>query len=142
MKRGVLAFAIAMTAAGVASALGPLPPLPPRPAQTETQPTPSPVPKLAASATLEARQAPVPLVLKPRPAPEPRKVDANATVAAEPPKTDSVGEGRARSAIEADGYKGVKVLRKGANGLWYAEAMRGKDRVLITVDAQGNVAQE
>jgi hypothetical protein len=141
MKRGVLAFAIAMTAAGVASALGPLPSPPPRPAQAETQATPSPVPKLASSSTLEARQAPVPLVLKPRPVPEPRKVDATAP-AVEPPKTDGVGEGRAKVAIEQDGYKGVKVLRKGANGLWYAEAMRGKDRVLITVDAQGNVAQE
>src|SRR5262245_49873510 len=140
MKRAIVAFAIAMTAAGVASALGPLPSLPQRPSQTETQLAPAPVPKLTSAPTFEARQAPVPLVLKPRPVPEPRKVDAAAP--AEPPKTDSVGEGRAKSAIEADGYKGVKVLRKGANGLWYAEAMRGKDRVMITVDAQGNVAQE
>src|SRR5262245_32006928 len=141
MKRAIVAFAIAMTAAGVASALGPLPSLPQRPGQTETQPAPAPVPKLTSAPTFGARQAPVPLVLKPRPVPEPRKVDAAAT-AAEPPKTDPVGEGSARTAIERDGYKGVKVLRKGANGLWYAEAMRGKDRVLLTVDGQGNVAQE
>jgi hypothetical protein len=139
MKRAVFAFAIAMTAAGVASALGPLPSLPPRPAQTEAQPPPAAV--AAAKPTLEARQAPVPLQLKPRPTVAASKADAG-TPAPEPPKTDSVGEGRAKSAIEADGYKGVKVVRKGANGLWYAEAMRGKDRVLLTVDGQGNVAQE
>ena len=139
MKRAVFAFAIAMTAAGVASALGPLPSLPQRPAQTDTQP--SAAPAAAAKPTLEARQAPVPLQLKPRPTVAASTADAG-TPAPEPPKTDSVGEGRAKVAIEQDGYKGVKVLRKGANGLWYAEAMRGKDRVLLTVDAQGNVAQE
>ena len=146
MKRGILAFAIAMTAAGVASALAPLPPGPPRSAQTEAQPAPPAATKLAAAPGLEARQAPVPLLLKPRPAPGPTKVDAGKadadTTATETPKTDSVGEGSAKTAIERDGYKGVKVLRKGANGLWYAEAMRGRDRVLLTVDGQGNVAQE
>jgi hypothetical protein len=139
MKRAAFVFAIAMTAAGVASALGPLPAVPTRLAQPESQPGPG----LAANPprpTLEARQAPVPLLLKPRPAVEPPRVDADA---APPVKAgDGAGEGRVKSAIEADGYKGVKVLRKGANGLWYAEALRGKDRVLLTVDAQGNVAQQ
>src|SRR5262249_287905 len=135
MKRAVLVFAIAMTAAGVASALAPLPAGAPKMGQPESQAAPAPAanpPKLA------ARQAPVPLQLKPRAAIERPQFDADA-VGTPPPK---VGDGRAKSAIEADGYKGVKVVRKGANGLWYAEALRGKDRVLLTVDDRGNVAQE
>ena len=141
MKRAVLVFAIAMTAAGVASALGPLPAGAPKMGQPESQAAPV----LAANPpkpTLEARQAPVPLQLKPRAAIETPQFDADA-VGTPPPKVgDGVGEGRAKSAIEADGYKGVKVVRKGANGLWYAEALRGRDRVLLTVDDRGNVAQE
>jgi hypothetical protein len=139
MKRAVLAFAIAMTAAGVASALGPLPAAPPKIDQPESPRAPA---ANAPKPLLEARQAPVPLLLKPRATIAAPQFDADA-VGTPPPKAgDSVGEGRARSAIEADGYRGVKVVRKGANGLWYAEALRGKDRVLLTVDAQGNVAQE
>ena len=45
------------------------------------------------------------------------------------------GESAAKAAIEADGYKGVKVLRKGANGVWHASALRGKTEVMLTVDA-------
>jgi hypothetical protein len=44
--------------------------------------------------------------------------------------------------VEADGYKGVKVLRKGDNGLWYAEGLRGSTKVLLMVDAQGNVTSQ
>ena len=141
MKRAVFVFAIAMTAAGVASALGPLPAVPAKTGLPENQPAPVPA-TIAARPPLEARQAPVPLQLKPRAAIEVPKFDADVVGAPPPRAGDGVGEGRAKSVIEADGYKGVKVLRKGANGLWYAEALRGKDRVLLTVDAQGNVAQE
>ena len=52
------------------------------------------------------------------------------------------GDGAAKAAIEADGYKGVKVLRQGPNGIWYAKAMRGKTEVGLTVDAGGRVALE
>jgi hypothetical protein len=62
--------------------------------------------------------------------------------AAEAKASDGAGEGSAKAAVEADGYKSVKVLRKGANGLWYAEALRGKTKVLLTVDSQGSVAAE
>ena len=153
MKRGVVAFVIAMTAAGVASALGPLPSLPSRPSQTETQPAqtqPTPAADVSpAVATLpkpsiEARQAPVPLIFKPHRTIEPPPYDADAVGPVPPKAADSAGEGEgwAKAAIETDGYKGVKVLRKGDGGVWYAEALRGKDRVLLTVDAQGNVAQQ
>jgi hypothetical protein len=56
--------------------------------------------------------------------------------------TGSPGDSAAKAAIEADGYKGVKVMHKGENGLWYAKAMRGRTEVVLTVDAAGRVTLE
>jgi hypothetical protein len=160
MKRGVLAFTVAMTAAGVASALAPMPSAlrPPQQAASGLQSAPS----STAKAALEARQPPVPLVMKRRSTIEPPAYDADAIGPVPAKATDAPGEsaeggakaaidapgesaeggGGAKAAIEADGYKGVKVLRKGADGLWHAEGLRGSTKVLLTVDAQGNVAAE
>ncbi len=94
-------------------------------------------------ASLEVRHAPVPLLMKPRPAVERPIFDADAVGPEVPAKaSDGSGEGAAKAAIEADGYKGVKVLRQGANGIWYAKAMRGTAEVPLTVDAAGRVALE
>jgi hypothetical protein len=143
MKRGVFVVTVVGMAAGVASALafGPVSP-------TASRPAPAPAVAVAAStpakSTLEARQAPVPLVLKTRTSVALPDFDSDApasTPAAEAKANEGDG-GVAKAAVEADGYKSVKVLRKGANGLWYAEALRGKTKVLLTVDSQGNVAAE
>jgi hypothetical protein len=113
-------------------------------------------PKLAASQTtqktaVEPQQAPVPFRMKPRqPVNLPPGVDkaTEAKAADKPgetpsdPAADKAGESAARAAIEADGYKGVKVLRKGANGVWHASALRGKTSVMLTVDAGGNVTSD
>jgi hypothetical protein len=105
-------------------------------------------------ASVEARQAPVPYQMKPRPPvnlpPVADKDKAAETKAAAKPgdkpeeaaSADVAGENAARAAIEADGYKGVKVLRKGANGVWHASAMRGKTTVMLTVDAKGSVSAD
>jgi hypothetical protein len=147
MKRAMVAFAMAMmAAAGVASALAPSS----KPPQTVPRDAAGPpqIPDVAANPSkplVEARQAPVPLMMRPRPtfapaAPPPFDSDAVGPV---PPKVgDGLAEGRAKAAVEADGYKGVKVLRRDADGRWRAEAMRGSTKVLLIVDAQGNVAQE
>jgi hypothetical protein len=135
-----------MTAAGVASALtlAPIAQAPSRPSQVASKPPSDPVLLAgAAKSTLDARQAPVPLLVKARAPIELPTVASDTT----PPETaakasEEAAEGPAKAAIEADGYKSVKVLRKGANGLWYAEALRGKTKVLLTVDSQGNVAAE
>lgn len=97
--------------------------------------------------SVEMRQAPVPLQVKPRAPVNVPAVNAKATAAkpgetpAEQPAADeAAGEkAAAKAAIEADGYKGVKVLRKGANGVWHASALRGKTTVMLTVDASGSV---
>jgi hypothetical protein len=147
MKRGVFVFAVTMTVAGVASALGFAPVAQaPRPAQVASRPPSEPIVSLAAApkSTLEARQAPVPLVLKTRTSVALPDFDsaAPASAPAAEAKANEGDGGAAKAAVEADGYKNVKVLRKGANGLWYAEALRGKTKVLLTVDSQGNVAAE
>jgi hypothetical protein len=53
--------------------------------------------------------------------------------------SDRSGESAARAAIEADGYKGVQVLRRGDNGVWHAKAFRGQTEVQLTVDGRGSV---
>jgi hypothetical protein len=59
------------------------------------------------------------------------------------PMAPAATEGAAaKAAVEADGYKGVKVLRRGDNGLWYAEGLRGSTKVRLVVDAQGTVTTE
>lgn len=103
------------------------------------------------NALVEPQQAPVPFRMKPRPPvnlpPVAGKAD-EAKAAEKPAETssDPVGdiasENAARAAIEADGYKGVKVLRKGANGVWHASALRGATTVMLTVDASGSVSAD
>lgn len=145
MKRAAVAFAVAMMAAGVASALAPgsSPPQTPSRDSGGTPPAPPSVASSASKPTLEARQAPVPFNPKPKATFRPPTFDSDA-VGPVPAKvgSNSFGESRAKAAIEADGYKGVNVLRKDGDGRWRAEALRGKTKVLLIVDAQGNVISE
>ena len=112
-------------------------------------------PKLASAQTtqkalVEAQQAPVPFRMKPRPpVNQPPAADkateakaADKPASSDPAAGDAAGESAARAAIEADGYKGVKVLRKGVNGVWHASALRGRTTVMLTVDASGSVTAD
>jgi hypothetical protein len=150
-KHSFLVLAVMMTVAGVASAFALAPPEPAarelpmpvvakQPAVLPVAAAPEPAIK---KASFEVRHAPVPLLMKPRPTIAQPIFDADA-VGLEVPVKTSVGssEGAAKAAIEADGYKGVKALRQGANGMWYAKAMRGTAEVPLTVDAAGRVALE
>ena len=173
-KRGFLIIALAMTAAGVASANVFTPvsadPAPPpsslrMPAPAAAKPSVEPriaavVPASVAPApvtkkpSIDVRQAPVPLLMKARPPvdlPAAKTATDGATVAALPAKPgdesgeklpDKVGESSAKAAIEADGYKRVRILRQGVNGIWYARALRGSAEVALTVDGQGNVTAD
>jgi hypothetical protein len=53
---------------------------------------------------------------------------------------DDLDKRAAKAAIEADGYKRVNVLGKGANGSWRATAYRGSTEVQLTVDGTGRVS--
>jgi hypothetical protein len=143
-KRGFLALALAMTTVGVASAfaLGPQEPVARDPAPLSVAPPAASAP-VVKKAPFEARRAPVPLLMKPRPTIEPAIFDADAVGPEVPPKFGGgSGESAAKAAIEADGYKGAKVVRQAENGIWYAKAMRGTTEVSLTVDAAGRVSLE
>lgn len=166
MKRGILFVAVAMTVAGVASAgvfsatSSPVAPLPQsREAATIANPVRAPAPTtpgakrapapVVQKASVESRKPPVPLQVKPRPPVNVPAVDAGAKPgeAAAPQEavvatSDAFNEKAAKAAIEADGYKGVRVLRKGVNGVWHATAMRGQTVVPVVVDPSGSVSAE
>jgi hypothetical protein len=172
MKRGILLAALGMTVAGVASAnvftsISPTVASQPQPPQNVTPANPMSPPELPAkpvvkakapvmqSVSVETRKAPVPLQVKSRPPVNLPAVEAKPTEAkpseskpGEPGNpevaagNDAFNEKAAKAAIEADGYKGVTVLRKGVNGVWHASALRGKTTVTLTVDAGGAVTTE
>ena len=95
---------------------------------------------------LEANRPPVPLMMKPRPAVEQPISPPSTQVAVAAPDLKAAGEPKAnlgeksaKAAVEADGYKGVRLLNKDANGNWQARAMRGSTEVSLTVDKRGGV---
>ncbi|MCA0304988.1 MAG: hypothetical protein LCH95_21485 [Proteobacteria bacterium] len=100
---------------------------------------------------LSSRPAPVPLHLKPRPAFGSVTIEALIAAAAseepggplpeivEPTDPDAQA---ARAAAEADGYRGVRVLRRGPDGSWRASGLRGRTTVMLTVDASGSVSAD
>lgn len=123
------------------------PPAPDRPSEPRqiVAARPSPVEAPKASPELQPQQAPVPLAARPRQAAKPADADAPETPvsgesgAAASSVTPGQGdESAARAAIEADGYKGVRILSKG-DGIWRAKALRGKTEVLLIVDSNGSV---
>jgi hypothetical protein len=52
----------------------------------------------------------------------------------------SMSETAAKAAIEADGYKGVRALARGSDGVWKASALRGQIEVLLSVGPTGSVS--
>jgi hypothetical protein len=110
-------------------------------------------PQRERQASVDGRKAPVPLQVAPRPpvyVPAADTADASAKgeagssakagASAPSANDDKAGEAAARKAIEADGYKGVEVLRKGDNGVWHAKALRGRTVVQLVVDSRGTVS--
>jgi hypothetical protein len=102
------------------------------------------------TSSIKSAQAPVPLLTvahsefftaPPADAPSPEKPATTAMadphVAAAPP-TDST----AKTAIEQDGYRSVRMLVKGPDGSWRGRAMRGSSEVAVRVDADGSVAAD
>jgi len=46
----------------------------------------------------------------------------------------------AKAAIEADGYKVVRALTRGSDGVWKASALRGQFEVQLSVGPTGRVS--
>lgn len=164
MKFRIFAFSIAATAASVASAHMLVPnsaavgassrhETPSQPAlQSHAQPpsqpitgpaeiAPAPVPKRSAAST--STRPPVPLLVSRKPTfvPPPGAEDAPAPVDKAAAPVDGT-ETMARAAIEADGYKAVRSLSRGSDGLWHAKALRGATEVALSVDRDGRVSAD
>jgi hypothetical protein len=140
------------------------------PAQGVSSPLPAPPSaKAAAPARQEAPQAqakptiklvtnrpPVPLVTPPRTSYfEPQQATADSPSAQAPGDNNAPGQAgaltataaggdgsAARRAIEFDGYRNVRGLEKGPDGMWHGRAMRGRTEIAVRVDASGNVSAE
>jgi hypothetical protein len=81
---------------------------------------------------LEVQGAPVPLLMRTRP-PVVVLDNDTAPVSAPRPEGNST-RSAAKASIEADGYKGVRMLSKGLSGGWHATALRGTTEISITVE--------
>jgi hypothetical protein len=152
MKFRFLALALVATMAGVAGmyilkpapeSIGAL-----RPAGVQLQPRSVAVPPKVSAVPLrsavasDAARPPVPLLLALR-----RPVVPAVEAASEPfpMNTDAAPPGKmtgtaAKAAMEADGYKGVRALSEGPDGVWTASALRGQIEVRLSVNSTGNVS--
>ena len=161
--RTFAAFGLAVGLLGVGYLLAPAPgastTLPQQPKVASAGPA-KPV------ATLVASRPPVPLVTPPRPSSytppietadksptgdKPAAVDkpakpnepSIAALLADQPSDSPSGDGAlAKRAIEFDGYRNVRALAKGPDGMWHGRAMRGRAEIAVRVDAGGNVSAE
>lgn len=107
----------------------------------------------AVSAVLQTRP-PVPLFLPSRPSLIAKASAAVGLVSDPSPASDTSQQAAttedakpqnasfAKTAIEQDGYKGVKGLAKGSDGLWRGRALRGVTEVAVSVDPSGNVSAQ
>ena len=96
--------------------------------------------------TLETTRPPVPILLPPRPPITSVNSDSRDGIV---PQDSNVAtpsnfadEEVAKAAIERDGYKRVRILSRGPNGVWKAHALRGETEVAVNVDAAGNVSAD
>ncbi|MBN9089068.1 MAG: hypothetical protein J0J01_19340 [Reyranella sp.] len=69
-------------------------------------------------------------------------VDLGTSSTNPPDPNDPKDDGKARQAIEFDGYKNVRGLVKGPDGSWRGRAMRGRTEIAVRVDASGSVSAE
>lgn len=140
MQRALLALGFAAIVAGTASAgvfvppeYEPGAPKPTKPPQVPDRPS--------APVVIETRRAPVPAlpVARRTYVRPPAAEDVTASEQAWPSERPSVAQLAAKAAIEADGYKNVRIVGQTADGRWTARAMRGSTEVGLTVEADGNV---
>ena len=141
MSQSFVVLALVVTLGGVASAHYSLPL--PETGLRSVMPSRISAPGLQETSRIaaapQARQAPVPLVRAPNPPYVPPKELQEAT---ETPPQNEFDKKAAKAAIEADGYRGVTVLSKAANGGWRARALRGATEVQLTVDSSGRVSSQ
>ena len=102
----------------------------------------SPVSGRVMPPSLEANRPPVPILFVHRPGNGPVASASSDHVSRDDAAilTNGVSSQRiARAAIERDGYKGIRSLRRRSDGLWNARALRGSLEIEVRVDPAGNV---
>lgn len=102
----------------------------------------SPVSGCVTPPSLEANRSPIPILFAHRPGNEPISSASSDDVSRDgaAPITNGVSSQRiARAAIEHDGYKGLRSLRRRSDDLWNARTLRGWVEIEVTVDPAGNV---
>ncbi len=152
MKFEFLAFALAVMMAGIASAHLLVPATgeagasnskvqSQRP-RTAVPPTVAALPIQSAPLAAEAGRPPVPILF----------TDRRAIALAEGRVWETLSRGNdvappgritemaAKSAMEADGYTGVRGLSRGPDGKWKATALRGEVEVQLSVGSTGDVS--
>lgn len=158
--RTVLALGLAVSMLGAGYLFAPQPgaaPLTAAPVPNQTSAVNAATPALPSAkptATLAASRAPVPLAPRthqtyyvPK-APDDPIQTASATTGAAGAATSSTTDAKnsdsaqAKTAIEFDGYKNVRGLEKGPDGVWRGRAMRGRTEIAVRVDASGSVSAE
>jgi hypothetical protein len=55
---------------------------------------------------------------------------------------NSFSEAQAKNRLDARGYTDVKGLNKDDQGIWHGSAMKGGKSVNVTLDYQGNIAEQ
>jgi hypothetical protein len=152
MKFRFLALGLLATTASVASAhvFMPSPERTGALARSTEQSPPPPVALPSKTSALPARSAPsldatrppVPVNFSNRrvfvPANEAASTPSSSAAATAP--SGNMSEAAAKAAIEADGYKAVRALTRGSDGVWKATALRGQTEVLLSVGPTGSVS--
>jgi hypothetical protein len=152
MKLRFLALGLLATTASIAAAHAFMP-IPERtgalPRSTEQLQPPRmalPIPASAVPArstpSSEATRPPVPVLFSHRRpfVPANEAASTASPSAAEAARPDNMSEAAAKAAIEADGYKGIRALARGPDGVWKASALRGQTEVLLSVGPTGSVS--
>ena len=153
MKIRFLALGLLAMIASVASAhvLMPLPEeriraLPPATEQTPPQSTAS-LPGVSGSpirnaSPSNAARAPVPVRHAHRAefVPAAEAASPSSPPGADPELTGKMTEAAAKAAMEADGYKAIRALARGPDGVWTASALRGQTEVRLSVGPTGSVS--
>ncbi|MBI2740518.1 MAG: hypothetical protein HYX38_28730 [Rhodospirillales bacterium] len=135
--------AIALVALIGAAFLAPAPPAAsPRTTAAAGSVAHASVPVSTASTELRAQQQPVPVIRSAPTRPIAVPLDDLSRSEAKAPSQSGLDREAAKVAIEADGYKRVRIVDKAANGTWRAKAFRGSIEVVVVVDEAGRVLTE
>ncbi len=150
MNRHLSTFALLFASAGlIASAymIGPTPGAAAVPAGVTDKSVARTTTPAKPASTISATRLPVPLLVSRHSTyvvvePQQEQPTAVEVLVAELPEKATPSDVNARTMIEADGYRNVKALSKGPDGIWHGRAMRGAAEIAISVGAGGDVSAD